>query len=78
MVRRTITLELDAFEKLRAAKKPGESFSEVVRRATFAEARLTAPDLLAYIRSGGSGVSETFLSAVEQAIEQRLPDSPAD
>jgi len=33
MATMTITLELDAYEKLRAAKKPGESFTEVVRRA---------------------------------------------
>ena len=66
---KTITLEIDAYEKLRAAKKPGESFSEVIRRATFAEAPLIAGDLLAYIRSGGSGVSETYLDAVEQAIQ---------
>jgi hypothetical protein len=35
MATKTITLEIDAYEKLRAAKKPGESFTEVVRRAAF-------------------------------------------
>lgn len=30
---KTITLEIDAYEKLRAAKRGGESFTEVVRRA---------------------------------------------
>jgi len=79
MATKTITLELDAYEKLRAAKKNGESFSEVVRRATFAEAPLTAGDLLAYIRSGGSGVSETYLQAVEKAIQHDPPpDNPWD
>ena len=32
---KTISLELDAYELLRRAKKPGESFSGVVRRAHF-------------------------------------------
>ncbi len=35
MATKTISLELDAYEKLRAAKREGESFSEVVRRAHF-------------------------------------------
>jgi predicted CopG family antitoxin len=33
MATKTITLELDAYEKLRAAKRGRESFSSVVRRA---------------------------------------------
>ncbi len=33
MPTKTITLELDAYEKLRLAKRAGESFTEVVRRA---------------------------------------------
>jgi hypothetical protein len=37
MATKTISLELDAYEKLRRAKKGGESFSAVVRRARFAE-----------------------------------------
>jgi hypothetical protein len=55
MATKTITLELDAYEKLRAAKKAGESFSEVVRRAVFAGTPSTGAKLQAYYRSGGSG-----------------------
>lgn len=57
MATKTITLELDAYEKLRAAKQAGESFSEVVRRAAFADTPLTGAKLPAYYASGGSGVS---------------------
>jgi hypothetical protein len=35
MATKTISLELEAYEKLRRAKKGGESFSAVVRRARF-------------------------------------------
>ena len=35
MATKTISLELDAYEKLKRAKRGSESFSEVVRRARF-------------------------------------------
>ncbi len=35
MATKTISLELDAYEKLRRSKLDGESFSAVVRRARF-------------------------------------------
>jgi hypothetical protein len=75
MATKTITLELDAYEKLRAAKKPGESFTEVVRRANISDAPLTGASLLAYLASGGSGVSARYLDAVEEAAKHDpIPD----
>ena len=77
MATRTITLEIDAYEKLRAAKRAGESFTEVVRRAEFAEAPPSGSDLLAYLASGGSGVSERYLGAVEEAAKHDpIPEDP--
>lgn len=77
MATKTITLEVDAYEKLKAAKKAGESFTEVVRRASFANAPLTGSDLATYLRAGGSGMSESYLKAVEKAASQDpIPDDP--
>jgi hypothetical protein len=77
MATKTITLELDAYEKLRTAKKAGESFSEVVRRASFSDGPLTGENLRAYLRSGGSGVSDAYLESVEEAAKHDpIPDNP--
>lgn len=77
MATKTITLELDAYEKLRAAKKPGESFTEVIRRAEITDAQLTGASLLAYLASGGSGVSDRYLDAAEEAAKHDpVPDDP--
>jgi hypothetical protein len=64
MATKTITLELDAYEKLRRAKRGGESFTEVVRRAVWIDAPVTGDMLRAYFRRGGSGVSDKYLDAV--------------
>lgn len=77
MPTKTITLELDAYEKLRLAKRRGESFTEVVRRAVLVDAPLTGEGLRDYFRNGGSGVSEKYLDAVEEAsTKDRIPDNP--
>jgi hypothetical protein len=46
MATKTISLELDAYEKLRRAKKAGESFSAVVRRACFGPADTRGASIL--------------------------------
>jgi hypothetical protein len=78
-----ITLELDAYEKLCAAKRPEESFSELIRRVAFEPAvasgqvRSTGASLLEYYRKGGSGFSEEYLDSVEEAIKHdTLPEDP--
>jgi hypothetical protein len=77
MATKTITLELDAYEKLQAAKKAGESFTAVVRRTEFSDAPLTGARLLAHCRAGGSHVSERYLRSVEGAAQHDpMPDDP--
>ena len=43
---KTISLEVDAYEKLKAAKRPGESFSATVRRMQFAPTDCTGRAIL--------------------------------
>jgi hypothetical protein len=50
MATKTISLELDAYEKLRQAKRPGESFSQVVRRARLEQEPATGAGLLARMK----------------------------
>ena len=77
MATKTITLEIDAYDKLKSAKKAGESFSEVVRKAIFPESAPTGTGLLAYYRSGGSGLSEQALDFLDQAAKHDpIPDAP--
>lgn len=46
MATKTISLELDAYERLRRAKRAGESFSGVVRRARFGPADACGSSIL--------------------------------
>lgn len=74
MATKTITLEIDAYEKLRAAKRSGESFTEVVRRAGWENAPAMGATLREYFHRGGSGVSDKYLDAVEEAARHNLRD----
>ena len=52
---KTVTLKLEAYERLRAARSyPGESFSEVILRARWAEDTITGAQLLARYAAQGA------------------------
>lgn len=74
---KTITLEIDAYEKLRIAKRGGESFTEVVRRAVIPDEAPTGKALREFYRSGGAKVSDAYLESVERAASHDpIPDDP--
>jgi hypothetical protein len=77
MEMRTISVELDVYEKLLSAQKPGESLSEVIRRTSFDPEPYTGAAILEYYRKGGSGATEEYLSSVEEALKHdQPPDDP--
>jgi hypothetical protein len=81
MATKTITLEIDAYEKLRRAKhSPRESFSSVVRRATWNEEPLTAGRLLDHVREvmmyPEKAIPDAILDSLDRAqAESRVSDS---
>ncbi len=79
MATKTISLELDAYEKLRAAKRGRESFSAVVRRAVIPGAARSGTEVIAYLKSEGPFFSEEELDAMERATtNDRPPENPWD
>ena len=71
---KTVSLKLEAYERLRAARRyPTESFSEVVLRATWPEDTVTARELLALGRSRGARFSGAELDRIEALKQQDLP-----
>lgn len=70
MPSKTISLEVDAYNRLKASRRAGESFSEVVRRITLPPAKATAADLLKDMKSGAFGQGVDW-AAVKQAVAGR-------
>jgi predicted CopG family antitoxin len=77
MATKTISIELDVYERLRHLKSgPGESFSQVLRRELPEPQYWTAVDFLQAIESGawkGLGLSEKGLQIVEEADRMDAP-----
>lgn len=70
MTTKTISLNTEAFERLEAAKRGSESFSEVVKR--FVPKPRTPIDLDAWMREiEADPVSDEFVTAVENFIADR-------
>ncbi len=73
---RTISVKSEAYGRLRAARRyAGESFSEVVLRATWPEDTVTAGAFLKIIRSRRKSLSDDELGRIEEA---KGNDRPAE
>ncbi len=76
MATKTISLKLDAYERLvRARLHPGESFSDVVMRAEWPQRPETAEEYLERVRERGSVYEPAELSDIE---ELKATDAPPD
>jgi len=70
MPSKTISLKIDAYERLKAARRKGESFSAVVRRVTLPAPKATAADLLSDMSSGKFGADVDW-KRVKRAVASR-------
>jgi hypothetical protein len=76
MATKTISLKIEAYDRLRAARRyPAESFSDVVLRATWPEDTITARELLALGRSRGPAFSSVELDSIDAVT---LRDAPPE
>ena len=74
MAVKTVSLKVEAYERLRAARRyPGESFSEVLLRANWPEDMLTGGNLLRLYREHGPHFTESQLAAIESAKASDMP-----
>ena len=83
MAIKTISLELDAYEKLKRAKRGKESFSEVVRRARFDSEESSGASILeetAALYAANKGISSrtaAYWDRVEKEDEGAPRVSPS-
>lgn len=76
MATKTISLKIEAYERLRRARRrPDESFSDVVMRAEWPDLPITARELRALYRAGGSHLDERALDRIEDAMRRDTPPS---
>ena len=74
MSTKTVSLKQEAYERLRAARRyPGESFSEVVLRATWPEDTVTARALLRSVRTTPPHFTLEALDRVDALKRRDVP-----
>jgi hypothetical protein len=74
MPTRTISLKVEAYERLKAAKRyEGESFSDVVLRATWPELAVSAGELLSLCRERGPTFTAGELDGIDELKRSDKP-----
>jgi hypothetical protein len=74
MATKTITLEIDAYERLKRAKRsPRESFSEVVRRLPIVSDALTAGQFLSAANERDPFLTEADCLVIDALNQSDLP-----
>lgn len=74
MAVKTVTLRLEAYDRLRAARAwPGESFSQVILRATWPEPSITGRELLERYRETGPFFTDAELDSIEDVMDADTP-----
>lgn len=74
MATKTISLRLEAYERLKAARRhPGESFSQVVLRARWPEEPVTGAELLRILRRRGPHFGPAALDRMERLQREDRP-----
>lgn len=74
MATKTISLKIEAWERLRRARRsPDESFSDVVMRADWPEVGITAGELLAVYGASGPHLSDEALDRIDEADAADFP-----
>jgi hypothetical protein len=76
MATKTISLKVEAYERLKAAKRyENESFSDVVLRATWPESTVNAGDWLSLCRESGPTFTTQELDRID---ELKRSDNPPE
>jgi len=74
MAIKTISLELDAYESLKAIKRhPRESFSEVVRRLVQPKTSITGKQLFDRLQEGRFTLTEEDAEAIDRLNREDIP-----
>ena len=77
MATKTISIDLEAYERLRRARRtPGESFSRVIKRANWEPTPCTAGQLLDALRDLPLTDAETLAQLDEAQAADAPPEDP--